>query len=180
MGALEKVVDVLIAAQPGFESLGNDAVAEGLRLQHHFCEHDVAAVRVLCAGVRITALIVPRRLWHSSAHLARLVKLRAAVRALGHPSLLVPEGFVRRQPRLGNARLLAGAADIAVSGGDRMSILKLLTELPGSSLEECAEAVRLSEDPFGAVLALACAGDIEIDPREPFTPFSVIYRRRRQ
>ena len=104
------------------------------------------------------------------------------VRGIGIAGLeeaILPRSVVLAEPRCSDARAVWSTRRHQVSPGNRMRILRSLEEQPdGSTLARTADLVRGGDvDPTEAVLALACAGLVDIDLRGPLSPSTPVRRR---
>lgn len=170
---LRRGAEALVRANRSVSYLGsNEEIAEMARdlgLEDH--EHVSIDVRV--RGRRASLVCVPSRLWNRPGAMALFFELKGASAALGHRVILVPESFIRRQPRLDNALMISGAADIEICASDRMSILEFLLENGGGTLSDVASLVR-HPDPVSAVLHLVTVGALDIDLDAAILPASEV------
>lgn len=136
-------------------------------------ERDFAAVHVRVDKRAVVLAAIPSRIWHSSDAMALLHELKARCSLLGEHVVLVPEGFIGRQPRLDNAMLLRGARDVIMPISDRMSVLQHLIENGNSSIMELATCIR-HPDPISAIMGMVTSGLLDMDLDRPIAPYSVV------
>jgi len=146
-----------------------EAIAEGLG----FAPHDLAIIDVKVNRRIVTLVVVPPHIWNSSYPSAKVIDLRFQAREAGQAAVIVPQGVVEREPRLGNSQLLARTANIKIDATCRMSVLAYLIEHGASCLSELAELVK-HPDPFGAVLSMVATGAIALDLHKPITPYTPV------
>lgn len=110
---------------------------------------------------------------------------RSAVAGLNATDLVteryeqVPEGEIRREPRLSNARELLRYARVQVSLSDRVRLLTALEECGPTSIAELLRGCRSSTDPIALIAVLTLRRFIEMDLDEaPVGPETVIRRLR--
>jgi hypothetical protein len=86
---------------------------------------------------------------------------------------------VLAEPRCSTARMVWATRRTKVSLGDRLRILQMLEDCPaGSTLAAAGKCVRSDVgDPADAILALVCAGQVDIDIRNTLSPQTWIRRR---
>lgn len=132
------------------------------------CDAYAFRIFVLVAGVR-RLLIAVRDMDDASE--------RNAV-ADGFP---IPRSYILSEPRCSAARTVWSARTTPVPAGDRLRVLRLFDDgATDVTLSTAADAVSgRSVDPTEAVLALVCAGQLEIDLRQPLSPETLLRRRGR-
>ncbi len=87
--------------------------------------------------------------------------------------LVIPEGYLRRQPHLDGSLLIADSSGYRVSPLARLLLAEHLTENGGSShLRDCAAHMPRARDPVQAVLALAAAKAVVVDISRPIGPMT--------
>jgi hypothetical protein len=91
--------------------------------------------------------------------------------------VVLPEGALRREPRLGNTLLIARAAWAIIGAEDRIAVMAALAEEPGISLGDLAQAVRRGPDRVAAVLSLVKRGIVEVDRRKAIGPLTAVWQR---
>lgn len=170
---LRRSAEALIRANRTVLEQGENEVVSDLALELGFERHDFVCFDVRVRTRRATLVCVPSRLWHRQGAMAVFFDLKADASLLGHQVVLVPESFIRRQPRIDTAHVLMGAVDMEVSAGDRMSILEFLLENGGGALSDVASLVR-HNDPVGAVLHLVTVGALDIDLNASIAPASEV------
>jgi hypothetical protein len=166
---LSRSLEALVRANRSLLALGRNDEIEQLSLEVGLAEFDLVCFDVRIRNRRASIVCVPSRLWNRPGAMSMFFELKAEAATLGHRVVLVPESFVRRQPRLDNARLVSAAADIQINATDRMSILEFLLENGGGTLSDVASLVR-HPDPVGAILHLVTVGALDIDLNAPILP----------
>lgn len=97
---------------------------------------------------------------------------------LALPALTITAADIAREPRASNADLVWSCRNVIVRPGDRIRILQMLTENVQLTLIEASSAARGCADPVAGVLAMVCAGSVEIDlGRAPVGPETPVRRR---
>ncbi|CAL8969057.1 hypothetical protein RHODGE_RHODGE_03532 [Rhodoplanes serenus] len=147
----------------------------------------VSAVKVEGHGVALNAIVLDGDRGRQVLDIieARLIRdvdgeglFLLAIDALGLPLLTLTAADVLREPWLSNATAVWSCRFVRVPVSDRITILQSLAEGP-LTIAEAASAARLSRDPVGSVLSLACADVIEIDITDaPLGPETSVRRRR--
>lgn len=103
---------------------------------------------------------------------------RRAITLIGYRGLLVAGADVMREPRFSTARAVWSHRRIAVPLAMRLAIGRALEEAGSSlSLHELCSSVTGPIDPVGAVCALACGGELEIDLTDGLTPTTIVRSR---
>jgi hypothetical protein len=166
---LRRGIEALVRANRSVSSLGRNEEIEELARELGLEDHDVVCLDVRVRNRVASLVCVPSRLWNRPGAMAIFFELKGAAAALGQRVMLVPESFVRRQPRLDNSRMVSAAADIEVNATDRMLILEFLLEHGGGTLSDVASLVR-HPDPVAAVLHLVTVGALDIDLNAPILP----------
>lgn len=91
--------------------------------------------------------------------------VRGAIKDLGYRTLTITGADIQREPRFGSARAIWSYRRFTVGLPMRVALARALTE--GSmSLHELCSTVTGPQDPITAILALVCAGDLDIDLTE--------------
>lgn len=174
---LARLLEAHVAASPHVLSAGPDPVCQELWRAACFHDERLVAMSVKLAAKLVTLVAVPDHLWLDSGRRTRVFALkRAAVRS-GRRVMVLSEGALRREPRLGNAILMAQAAHALIGAEDRISVMAALAEEPGMALGDVIQVVRHEPDRVAAVLSLARSGIIEIDLRKPIGPLSPLWLR---
>lgn len=172
---LRSLLDAHVAASPHVRSSIADPVFETLLRAACFQEERIIVVCVRLRTKAVTIVAVPADVWEVGVRRARILALKhAAVRA-GRRVVLIPEGALLRQPRLGNACLMAGAADVGIGAEDRIAVMSALVEEPGMALGDLIQVVQHEPDRVAAVLSLARSGILEVDMRKAIGPQSPIW-----
>ncbi|MFJ7439634.1 hypothetical protein ACIQW5_18395 [Methylorubrum thiocyanatum] len=98
---------------------------------------------------------------------------------IGLEEAVLPRSVVLAEPRCSDARAIWSMRRHQVTLGNRLRILRALEDQPdGMTLARTADLVRGGDiDPTEAVLALACAGLVDIDLRGPLAPSTPVRRR---
>lgn len=168
---------VLAAALPGVELMGDCPDAQSIGDWIGLERSDYVALDARVSGRHTTLLCVPYASWHSTDTMEVLTSLKELLSVLERRVVLVPEGFIRRQPRLGNAMLIAGSGHASLTSSDRMRVLAALIEEDSATLLELASLVE-SSDPVSSILRLVCEGCLEIDLNRPILPTSLVRMAR--
>lgn len=177
---LRRVLEAHVAASPLVSSTSPDPICEALWRAACFQDGRIAAVRARLPSKTVTLVAVPSDLWIDGARRGRVLALkRTAVRS-GRRVILVPEGALRREPRLGNAVLMAQAARTAIGAEDRIAVMAALAEEPGMALGDLIQVVRHAPDRVAAVLSLARSGVVDVDRRRPIGPLTPVWLRAGQ
>lgn len=171
---LWQALQTLLEAAPVATPVGRDPLLERLQPPLGLSFAGLANMRVRVGSRIITVVAVPKRTWFNPRLRPKLHALKAAARKLGVRIVLVPSRAVRREPRISNARLIAGCKDHAVLISDRVAILHQISKQPGVHLQECADLVKHG-DPVAAILALVADGSIQVAMDEHISPVSALY-----
>lgn len=156
---LHKNATTLLAAHPRTTHLGPDHLVENLASSLGFETVDLAILRVMVGPNRYTLICAPERIWNGRKR--GLLELKRVAAAAGRSCVLVPEGAIQRQPRLGTARTIEEASGVDVTMEQRMDVLVHLIEHGYSTLFDCACAIK-HPSPFSAVLHLVAMGVIKM------------------
>ena len=136
-------------------------------------ERDFALVHVSVDRRSVALVAIPTRLWHDNKAMTLFHELKAGCAILGEHVVLVPEGFITRQPRLDNAMLMASARDVVMPISDRMSILEHLMETGSATLSELASGLR-HPDPVNAIMGMVTSGLLDMNLDRPIMPNTVV------
>jgi hypothetical protein len=160
--SLRQSAEALILAHPSVIRLSDNGSIEDMADALMIGADDFAAINVAVFGRAVTLVCVCSAAWRGPArHL--FFELKAAAAVGGRNVILVPERFIRREPRLTNALMIAGAQGAEIGLSDRMKILAHLVENGGSApLLDLAVMVR-GEEPVSAIMALVVEGGLYID-----------------
>lgn len=154
---------------------GIDPPAQSLAARYGFAPHDLNIVRLSAYTRPLTAIIAPPRVWYSASLKRALLALKTELRSRGRPVVLVPARLLRREPRLGNAELIAQTPSVPMTASDRMTIeMHVMTEGP-STLEDCAKLLEQHPDPFGVVLSLVRSHRLHVDLNRPLSPITPVW-----
>lgn len=168
---LAAALDAHLAASPDVLSHGTDPRIQAAASALGLVALGVVARRASLSGRGVTVVAVPAHVWADPRHRADALRLKPLGRELGRRVVLVQEGPLLRQPRLGNARLVARCADAELGPDDRFAVIGSLIDEPGTSLGDLAGLLQGSAvDPVGAVLSLVAQGLVEVDKRRPIGP----------
>lgn len=173
---LRRVLEVHVIASPVVVSAGPDPACEEF-WRAALQDEGLAAMRVKLASRTVTLMAVSSDLWLDGARRARVLALKHAASRSGRRVIVVPEGALRREPRLGNAVLMAQAARAVISAEDRIAVMAALAEEPGMVLGDLIQLVRHEPDRVAAVLSLARSGVVDVDCRKPIGPLSAVWLR---
>lgn len=171
---LTRNVRVLIEAHPKTDELGQDDLVEHLAAKHGFDAFDLSIHRVSFGRFIRTLVCVPYHTAQTPGRRDALVALKRNAADFGHPVILVPEGFIQRQPRLWNSRMIQLATEIHVRAEDRVAILVHLIENGWSTLVDCAGIVR-HDAPVTVVLNLVAEGVLSMRMDHPIGPNSRVW-----
>jgi hypothetical protein len=163
----------LINAQAEMEILCVDRFVTGLATGLGLDADKLVILRVLVRTTPVTLVIVPDALWHGPADHARLLELKDTASFADHRCVLVPEGYIQRQPRLSNARLIESSLTKQVTADQRLRLLAFLIEAGPSSLAQCACEIG-HPDPASAILQLSAAGIVTVDVRAHIGPGTLV------
>lgn len=171
---LHRQVRDLVGAYTDATYVGPNPAVEALAAGLGFEAHDLCVTEIRFGARLITLIVVPHHVWRRPERMARAIQLRDLARCAGSECILVPQGLVERQPRLGNASLLGvvGSA-VRVGATDRMRVLAHLIENGDCALGELAALVE-HRDPYGAILHLAASGVVRIDLYRCISPTTMI------
>lgn len=173
---LRRVLEAHVIASPLVVSASPDPACEELwRAALH--DGGLAAMRVKLVSRAATLVAVPSDLWRDGTRRARALALKHAAAQAGRRVVVVPEGALRREPRLGNAILMAQAARAVIGAEDRIAVMAALAEEPGMVLGDLIQLVRHEPDRVAAVLSLARSGVVDVDRRKPIGPLSAVWLR---
>lgn len=151
----------LISAHPSMQILCIDRFVTGLATGIGLDPDSLVILRVLVELTPVTLVVVPNPIWTSPGEHARLIELKETAAFAAHRCVLVPEGFIQRQPRLDNARLIEASGATAVTADQRISLLAYLVSNGTSPLADCAAAIR-HDTPAAAVLQMAASGIVTL------------------
>ena len=173
--AAASMIQAILSADHRLNYAGADPAAECLAARYGFARHDLNIVRLSAYTRPFTAIIAPPRIWYSANGKRSLLELKYELRSLGHVAVLVPGRLLRRQPRLGNAELIAKSPSVPMTASDRMKIeIHVMTEGP-STLEDCAKLLEQHPDPFGVVLSLVRSHRLRVDLARPLSPLTPVW-----
>lgn len=172
--SLRRAVEALVMAFPGIRRLPDDDLVVEAAVELGFQPHDLVAVQVAIGHRELDLVIVPTRIRRRDG-MSLFFELKSAAAVAGRTVILVPESFVRREPRLTNAFVIAEAAETAVGATDRMRMLVHLIESGGSApLLDLAGLVS-SGDPVAGVLGLVVEGGLHMDLDARLMPSSQVH-----
>lgn len=166
---LRRSAEALLRSNRRLIVLGENAAVSDLALEHGLDRQDYCQFQVKLGSRNVCLVCVPSSHWHYPPLMKRFLETKAAAEISGHQVLLVPETFIRRQPRLGNAQLLVRSMDLEVTATDRMNVMCFLLENGGGTLAEVAGLLR-HPDPVAAVLHLAVIGAVDVDLNSMIAP----------
>ncbi|MBU1336906.1 MAG: hypothetical protein KJ944_10010 [Alphaproteobacteria bacterium] len=172
--SLRQAAETLVLVHPSVKRLSDDGAIEEMAHDLMIGADDFAAINVAVSGREVTLVCVCSPAWRVPGRHA-FFELKAVAAASGRTVVLVPERFIRREPRLANAMLIAGAQGAEIGLTDRMKILAHLVENGGSApLLDLAVMVR-GEEPVDAVMALVIEGGLYIDLDRPILPSTEVH-----
>lgn len=174
---LGRLLEVHVAALPGVVAASPDPVCEALWRGACLRDERLAVLRVKLTSKVVTVVAVPSDIWTDGARRARVMALKRAAARSGRRMTLLPEGALRREPRLGNALVMAQAAQTTIGAEDRIAVMAALAEEPGIALGDLIQIVRHGPDRVAAVLSLARSGVVDVERRKPIGPLSRVWLR---
>jgi hypothetical protein len=177
---LGRLLEAHVAASRHVVSAAPDLASQAVWRAACFQDERLAVMRAKLAAKSVTLVAVPADLWMDSARRARILALKRAAARSGRRVMIVPEGALRREPRLGNALLMAQAARALIGAEDRIAVMAALAEEPGMALVDLIEVIPQGPDRVAAVLSLARSGIVDVDLRNPIGPLSRIWLRASQ
>ncbi|CAN7372910.1 hypothetical protein [Devosia sp. LjRoot3] len=173
MDRLRRSAEALLLSHRSIHFVGEHDEVSELCIALGLERHDFCALEVRIKSRRAVLICVPGRLWQRSDDMSVFHDVKLVSATHGYQVILVPENFIRRQPRLDNAMLISGTAKVHVSPTDRMSILGHLIEHGDASIYDLAGLVKHG-DPISAVLHLVTTGALYLDLNSRITPHSII------
>ncbi|QQR40053.1 hypothetical protein [Devosia rhizoryzae] len=172
--SLRRSAEALVLVHPAIRSLQGDAVIEGIADDLMIGPGDFTALKVSISGREVYLVCVCNAAWRGHGRHA-FFELKALAATMGHTVVLVPESFIRREPRLTNAMMIAGAEGAEIGLTDRMKLLAHLIDNGGSApLLDLAVMVR-GEEPVSAIMALVVEGGLYIDLDKPILPATEVH-----
>ena len=162
----------LISASPSIALLEPDKLVSGLAAGVGLDARNLVVLRVIVGVIPVTLLVVPATCWNSPMDRLKLFEVKSAAAFLGHRAVLVPEGFIQRQPRLNNCRLIE-KSDVHVTADQRVGIMAYLIENGPTALIDLAKAMR-HDTPVAGILHLAADGVVEIDSGRTIGPYTTV------
>lgn len=172
--SLRRAAEALVMAYPGIRRLPDDHGIEETAAELGLEPHELVVVPVAIGHRAVDLVVVPTRTRRRGG-MPLFFELKASAATIGRTVVLVPESFVRREPRLTNAFVIAEAAETAVGATDRMRMLVHLIENGGSApLLDLAGLVN-SVDPVAGVLGLVVEGGLHMDLDARLMPSSQVH-----
>lgn len=172
--SLRRAAEALVMVHPGVEHLPDD---DGLAELGEGCgvgPDDFLAINLRMGRRTFTMVCVRRAFWGGDG-LRPFLRMKALAATYGRAIVLVPESFIRREPRSSNALMIAGAAGVGTRLSERMKILAHLIENGGSApLADLANLVN-GADPVAAVLNLIVEGGLHLDLDRSILPSSEVH-----
>lgn len=164
----------VLRALPHYQIKDCDFQDSTNRLRRSLGTSEVILIPVRGPRFSSVMIVIPMRVWHDAYLRKALWALRGSSMSADRPTIrLITQRWIRREPFLTNCKHVARYASFAVSATDRCSILKLVSDNPLATLEDCADAVR-GPDPYGAVFALVSAGLLRMNFENAITPASAV------
>ncbi|ODT67024.1 MAG: hypothetical protein ABS75_25945 [Pelagibacterium sp. SCN 63-23] len=163
----------LINAHPAMQILCIDKFVTGLATGLGLETDNLVILRVLVELTPVTLVVIPNSVWASVNDHARLIELKETAAFTGHRCILVQEGFIQRQPRLDNSRLIEASGAAAVTADQRISLLAYLIANGPSSLADCATAIH-HDTPAAAILQMSASGIVTLKCRGHIGPDTTI------
>jgi hypothetical protein len=145
-------------------------------LQHFALQQIGLAIVTADVGTRSIVIVgVSRGAWYSPFLRPKLFALKREARRSGLMLILVPQGIIRRQPRLSTARLIATYHNFKVLEETRAAIIGHVKVSPTASLWSCSELVHNRRYAVGSVLALVATGVLRVSLTQPLSASSPIW-----
>lgn len=166
----------LVEAYTSAKFIGAGHAVEGLAANAGFQAHDLSIVDVLLGKRLVTIVCVPFGGWTRPEFMDRVHVLRSRAKAQGHHVVVVSQGIVDRQPRLGNASIIGVAGRrVSVSSTARMKVLAHLIDNGDCQLSDLASTIAADHpDPYGAILSLVSNDVLRIDLAKVISPTSMV------
>lgn len=172
--SLRRSAEALVLVHPATKRLQDDDLIERMADDLMIGPDDFTALKVSISGRKIYLVCVCNAAWRSPGRQV-FFELKALAAAHGHTVMLVPEAFIRREPRLSNAMLIASAEGAEIGLSDRMKILAHLVDHGGSApLLDLATMVR-GDEPVSAIMALVVEGGLYMDLDRRILPSSEVH-----
>jgi hypothetical protein len=167
---------LLLAADSRVRYRGVDHAVVALAENAGFERFDLTIVRVALQRRTMSLIIAPRRLWHTPEGKSQLLLLKREARSLSIRCILVSEGALKKEPRLANARLIAGTSNTQLTHSQRFRVeMYVLSTISPVSLSECAGILPDHDDPVSAVLSLVRAGVLFIPLDTVIGPETLVF-----
>lgn len=171
---LKRELRDLVNAYTSARFLGSGRFVEDMAAKAGIHSHELCIVDVLLRGATVTIVCVPYGGWTRPEFMERVHALRIGAKAQGRRVVVVPQGIVDRQPRLGNASIIGVAGKrVTVDATARMTVLAHLVENGDCSLSDLASLLD-HPDPYGAILNLISQDVLRIDLRRCISPSSLV------
>jgi len=166
-----------VQSRPDLASLGDDPLINQLLASNGFSAIDAVVCRVAFDGRIVTAIVVPTRVWRDQEARARLFEIKGQAAAIRTAVILVPQRWIRADIRNSVARLIAQSRNTRVQQKQLRDILAFLRKERITTITEAASVISDHRDPFGALLALAAQGLIDIDRSRKLAADSFVFTR---
>jgi hypothetical protein len=171
---LRQSAEALVLVHPSVRRLTDDRVPDDLADDLMIPAEDFTAIKVALGRREVYLVCVCNAAWRGHGRHAFL-ELKTLAATMGHTVVLVPESFIRREPRLTNAMMIAGAEGAEIGLTDRMKLLAHLIDNGGSApLLDLAVMVR-GEEPISAIMALVVEGGLYVDLDKPILPATEVH-----
>lgn len=172
--SLRQSAEALVLVHPSVRRLTDDRVPDDLADDLMIAAEDFTAIKVALGRREVYLVCVCNAAWRGHGRHA-FFELKAMAATMGHTVVLVPESFIRREPRLTNAMMIAGAAGAEIGLTDRMKLLAHLIDNGGSApLLDLAVMVR-GEEPVSGIMALVVEGGLYVDLDKPILPATEVH-----
>ena len=172
--SLRQAAESLVLVHHSVKRLSDDGAIEEMADELMIGADDFAVISVAMSGREVSLVCVCSAAWRGPGRHA-FFELKAVAAASGRTVVLVPERFIRREPRLSNAMTIAGAQGVEIGLTDRMKILAHLVENGGSApLLDLAVMVR-GQEPVSAVMALVVEGGLYMDLDRTLLPSTEVH-----
>lgn len=172
--SLRQSVEALILVHPSVRRLTDDRAVDDLADDLMIASEDFTVLKVELGRREVYLVCVSNAAWRNRSRHS-FFALKALAAKTDRTVVLVPESFIRREPRLSNAMMIASAAGAEIGLSDRMKLLAHLIDNGGSApLVDLAVLVR-GEDPISAIMALVVEGGLYVDLEKPILPGTEVH-----
>jgi len=163
----------IINASPSISLLEPDKVVTGLAAGVGLDTTQLVILRVIVGFALVTLVIAPTTIWTAPADHLKLLELKNTAAFMGYRTVLVPEGFIQRQPRLDNSRLIENSG-AHVTADQRIELMAYLIEHGPTAMIDLAKSIR-HDTPVAAILNLAASGVLIVEGNRAIGPYTVVH-----